>query len=191
MKTKPLPKFDPINLADVPDCSTLLFYGGPWVTEFFGNKVYKHQYKPPAYHAAFYIEEGLFLNVGKFKCIQDIGTEFRSNRRIDVISYKYIRMDQVEPLKKAAYLDTSKPKVGISLPDYDIMAFLRFGFKFLKQSKKNDICSENVVQLFASQKIKVSNNDDYKTAPWNLFEYALANPDQCKVRTLWTGRDFK
>lgn len=191
MKTKPLPKFEAIALENVPECSTLLFYGGTKVTEWFGNNIYKHQYKPPAYHAAFYIEQGLFLNVGKFKCVQEITAEFLSNRRIDVISYKYIRKDQVEPLKKLAYLDTSKPKVGLSLPDYDWRAFLRFGFKWIRQSKKNDFCSESVVQIFGSQKVKVSKFVDYDTAPWDLLDFALENPDQCKIRNLWTGGQFK
>jgi hypothetical protein len=191
MKFKPLPIFPSIELRDVPPCSTVLFYGGTKITEWFGNYVYKHPYTPPAYHAAFYIEEGLFLNVGKFKVVQDIGTEFRSNRRLDVIIYKNITNNTDRPLlMKAAYLDTSKPKVGLELPDYDIMAFLRFGFRFLRQSKKNDFCSENVVQLFATRKIKVSEKKDYKTAPWHLLEYALKNEQQCEVRTLWTGKDF-
>lgn len=191
MKFQPLPQFDPIKIEEVPMASALLFYGGTKITEFFGNTIYKHPYKPASYHAAFYIEEGLFLNVGKFKVVQEIKDEFRSTRRIDVISYPAITKDQRIKLSNAAYLDTSKPKIGLSLPDYDWMAFLRFGFKFMRQSKKNDFCSENVVQLFGTQNIKVSDKLDYQTAPWHLFEYAVAHPDQCQVNTLWQGKDFR
>lgn len=191
MKYKSLPKFDQIKIEDIPTASTLLFYGGTKITEFFGNTIYKHPYKPASFHAAFYVEDGLFLNVGKFKIIQEIKKEFRSTRRIDVISYPFITKEQRIELSNAAYLDTSKPKVGLSLPDYDWMAFLRFGFKFLKQSKKNDFCSENVCQLFGAQGIKVSDRIDYQTAPWHLFEYAVAHPDQCSVRSAWVGKDFK
>lgn len=191
MKFKPLPIYEKITVENIPECSTLLFYGGTKITEWFGNNIYKHSYKPPAYHAAFYIEDGLFLNVGKFKSVQEIAGEFKSRRRIDVISYKYILKNQIEPLKKTAYLDSSKPKIGLSLPDYDWTAFLRFGFKWFRQSKNKDFCSENVVQIFNSQNIKVSKYVDYDTAPWDLFDYALENNESCKIKTLWTGKEFK
>ena len=191
MKTKPLPKFEAIALENVPECSTLLFYGGTKVTEWFGNNIYKHQYKPPAYHAAFYIERGRCLNVGKFKSVTKITDDFLSNRRIDVISYKYIRKDQVDLLKDAAYDDADKAKLARLAPTYDWKGFLRFGLKFIRQSKGNDFCSENVVQIFNTQKIKVSKFVDYDTAPWDLLDFALENPDQCKIRNLWTGGKFK
>jgi hypothetical protein len=199
MKFQLLPKFPKIEIADILMASTLLFYGGTKITEFFGNTIYRHPYKPPAYHAAFYIEEGLFLNVGKFKVVQEIKNEFRSTRRIDIISYPAISKDARIKLSNAAYLDTSKPKVGLSLPDYDWKGFIGFGLRklfkkvpwLLKQSKRNEFCSEECVQLFNTQGIKISDEKAEDTAPWHLLEYALKYPDQCEVKTLWTGKDFK
>lgn len=190
METKPLPKCAPIAVSEIPEASALLFYGGNKLTEFVGNNLYKHPYRPPAFHAAFYIRDGLFLNVGKFKVIQKLEDEFRSSRRIDVISYSALLNADRVALCTFAILDTSKPKVGFDLPDYGIIDYLRFGFKFLRPTK-NDICSENVVELFAMRKIVVSYRRPADTAPWHLFEFAYQNPEVCVVRTLHVGADFK
>ncbi len=189
--TQPLPKYEVLEVGKIPAASTLLFYGGNKLTEYFGNKRDKHPYKPPAFHAAIYIRDGLFLNVGKFKTIQKVLDEFKSTRRIDVISYNDIPLKSKDSICERAYLDASKPKIGISLPDYDWMGYLRFALKFIKPSKHRDFCSDNVVDLFATEDIQVSAKSDESTAPWHLYEYALARPDRCSIRTLWTGPDFK
>ena len=193
VKTEPLPKYPPIKIEEIPAASGILFYGGNKLTELAGNRLYKFKYRPPAFHAAFYIgdpEPGMFLNVGKFKTIQDISAEFRSTRRIDIIIYKNIDVDQRRRLAKLAIMDASKPKVGVSLPDYGITDYLRFGLRFLRPSKK-DFCSENVCELLAAESVIVSSNKPVDTAPWDLQEFAEANPESCEIRTLWIGPDFK
>jgi hypothetical protein len=187
---QPLPDYPPIALEHIPPASTLLFYGGMKLTEMAGNRLYGHKYRPPAFHAAFYIEGGLFLNVGGFKVVQELGKELRSTRRIDVVIYKNIRPEYRKSMLRLAYLDASKPKIGISLPDYSWTDYLRFGLKFLKPSKK-DFCSENVVEMFANGQVTVSDKKPVDTAPWDLFEYALDHPDQCEIRTLHIGPEFK
>lgn len=189
--TQPLPKYEDISIDKILPASTILFYGGNKLTELFGNKFDKHPYKPPAFHAAFYIRDGLFLNVGKFKVVQKLADEFRSTRRIDVITYNDIPADVRAKLCDTAFLDVSKPKVGLSLPDYDWVGYLRFALKFLKPTKRKDFCSDNVVDLFKEAGYETSYKPDESTAPWHLYEYALARPDRCAVRTLWKGTEFK
>lgn len=185
---KPLPKFDSIDLEDIPAASLLLFYGGTKITELVGNRLYGHPFHPAAFHAAFFIQDGLFLNVGAFKTIQLIKDEYRSTRRIDVISDLSLLPQERKQLCLAATQDVDKPKIGLNLPTYSVFDFLRFGFKFLKPSKK-DICSENCVEIFGTLGRKISNNKPVDTAPWDLFEYALDNPE-FQVNTLWEGPDF-
>lgn len=184
---QPLPVFEQIELKDIPKASAILFYGGNKLTELAGNRLYKHLYTPPAFHAAFYIGQGLILNVGKFKELVELEKEFRSTRRVDVIVYD-IPVEVREKLERIALLDTSKNKMGLQLTDYAINDYLRFGLKFLKPSKK-DFCSENVCEVFATQGIKVSDEKPVDTAPWTLLEYALKN--SCKIYTLHIGSEFK
>ena len=57
---------------------------------------------------------------------------------------------------------------------------------------KNDICSEDVFKRFEKFGVTVANRpDNVEVAPWMLYEWALANPEQCKIRTVWIGEDFK
>jgi len=188
--TKPLPVYPTIKTGEIPPASAILFYGGNRLTELAGNRLYKHPYKPPAFHAAFYIEDGLILNVGKFKTIETIESELRSTRRVDVIIYKGLSVDTVEALKKSAYLDLDKPKAGIQLPTYAITDYMRFGLRWFKPSKK-DFCSENVVEIYAKYGIRISDQESYNSAPWDLAEFAEANLDLCELRTLYVGADFK
>jgi hypothetical protein len=188
-ETKPLPSYRQISLGEIPPASAILFYGGNKLTEMAGNRLYKHPYAPPAFHAAFYIGDSLFLNVGKFRTIEDIGAELRSTRRVDIIIYKMITPDVRRALCHAATMDCSKPKIGLELPDYAIMDYLRFGLRFLKPSKK-DFCSENCVELFATGGISISDLKACDTAPWDIQEFAEAHPDLCEIRTLWVGPDF-
>jgi len=188
---QPLPEFPVILLDDIPAASAILFYGGNKLTELVGNRLYDYPFRPPAFHAAFYIGgvDHLFLNVGKFRTIQRIEDEFRSTRRVDIIIYKNIEPHIREHLASTATLDYSKPKVGLELPDYAFTDYLRFGLRFLKPSKK-DFCSENVVELFASQNVKTSSRNAVDTAPWDLAAYAMGTPS-AEIRTLFVGPDFR
>lgn len=190
MKPEPLPKYQSIKLEQIPSASTLLFYHGNWVTEWFANKINKYPYKPAAFHAAFYIEDGLFLNVGAFKTVQEVRSEYISTRRIDVVIYKNLGDLRRQAICRSAYLDTSKPKVGLSLPDYSWRDYLRFGLRFLKPSKR-DFCSENVVELFSGGAVTISDKKAVDTAPWDLHLYATKHGNECDIRTLWTGLEFK
>ena len=185
---KPLPEYPRIALNAIRPASALIFYGGNKLTEFVGNKLYKHMYKPPAFHAALYLREGLFLNVGGYKTIQDLSKELASTQRVDVIEYTMSNKERADVCKSAA-LDTSKPK-GIAIPDYGWRDYLRFGFKFLRPSKK-DFCSENVAELLLTVGVRSSHKKPVDTAPWTLVEFAEANPRDCKLFTLHIGKDFK
>ncbi len=188
-KTEPLPGHPAMTVAEIPAASALLFYGGPRVTELVGERVYKHPYHPPAFHAAFYIDQGLFLNVGAFREIADVLGEFRTTRRIDVLIYTRLDPVQRQKLVRRAMLDTSRPKGIVAIADYSWTDFLRFGLTFLKPSKK-EFCSENVVNLFNSEGIRTTDLPPDRTAPWDLYEYALAHPDEVTIRTLWIGPEF-
>lgn len=193
MKPQPLPNYQKIEINDILPASTLLFYGGNKATEFYGNHRYHHQYTPPAFHAAFYLETGLQLSVGKFKVIKIVEEEFRSTRRVDVIMYPTIPEDVRKKVLHDAYLDADDPKLGLNLPTYGFFDFLRFEplLQWLPKSK-HDICSENVYKRFLAEGVTVANKPSKtEVAPWMLLEYALANPSRCQIRTLWIGKDFK
>jgi hypothetical protein len=191
--TVPLPEWDGIKQADIPPASIILFYGGNKLTQLIGNRLYGHPYNPPAFHAAFYIgdpEAGLFLNVGAFRTLQYLKDEFKSTRRIDIVTVKNLTSAQRKRLCAKALLDTSKPHAGIEFPDYAITDYLRFGFRFLKPSKK-EFCSENVCDLFASEGVSISANKAVDTAPWDLEEFAETHREDFQMFTAWRGVDFK
>jgi hypothetical protein len=178
-----------ISLADIPPASALLFYNGNKVTERAGMRLFGHRYWPPAFHAALYLEEGRFLNVGKFKTIELVERQLRSTRRVDVVIYKALSAMARRDVVGAAYRDTSSPKVGFMLPDYAVTDYLRFLVKAVRPSKK-DFCSENVVEAFAAAGLKVSDQEPFNTAPWDLQEWAEARPEVCELRTLWVGSNY-
>lgn len=200
--SKPLPQFPSIKLEDIPPASTLLFYGGNKLTQFAGNTLYKHPYTPPAFHAAFYIgipSPGIFLNVGAFKTLQDVTKAYRSTRRIDVITYNI--PDEIRKLLcREAIMDTSRHKVGLTLPDYDgFKGYMGFGWRWLlrkigvkakAKENKRDFCSDNVADLFGTQGIKVSPVSSEETAPWTLLEWAIDHPLDCVNKTLFVGKDY-
>jgi len=188
ISTKPLPKFEPIGLGQIPPASIILFYGGNKLTQWAGNWLCKHPYAPPAFHASFYLGNGLHLNVGKFKTIQSVEPEFRSTRRIDAILIPSLTVEQSVRMVRTAFLDADDPHIGLSLPTYSISDYLRFALRFLRPSKK-DFCSENVVELFMTEGVVVSSHKAVDTAPWDLLEYAEKNGFE--VRTLFTGPNFK
>lgn len=185
-----LPKYEDIGILQIPKGSVILFYGGNKLTELVGNKIYKHRYVPPAFHAALYAGNGVILNVGKFKTFQPLTKELISTRRVDVIIYNKLDVYKREDLVRDAMLDADKPRTGIQVSSYAITDYLRFGLRFLKPSKK-DFCSENVVELLEGVGIKSSDSKAVNTAPWDLLEYALDHKDECDVKTLWVGTEFK
>ena len=188
-KLKNLPVYKKISVDDIPPMSVGLCYGGNKVTETVGNTKYKHPYYPPAYHAFIYQIAGVILNVGKYKTQESIVDFCTGNERIDIIAYKDLTMKQRMKLLNVSMLDVDKPKL-IKFPTYDWKGFSHFGFKFVKPSKKKDFCSDNCVDIFDSQPYKISDKPSERTAPWDLFEYALKHKETCNINTLWIGKDF-
>jgi hypothetical protein len=191
---EPLPTFKLTTFEDVAPASTLLFYGSPgnkW-TERAASNIFGHPYNPPAFHAALYLSDGEYLNVGKFKTIDNIYDTIVkgafSTRRIDVIEYQMPKKARTA-IVKAGHKDISKAKVGFQFPDYAITDYLRFGLPFLKASKK-DFCSENVVENMEAQGVEVSHEKAVDTAPWDLLEYALNHPETCDIYTAFVGEKF-
>ncbi len=192
---KPLPEFDRIALSAVKPASVVLFYGGNKLTEFVGNVIYRHPYKPPAFHAALYLGDipylgdSLILNVGAYKTLKNVKDEFLSSRRVDVIEYDMPASTR-DAIKSVAAKDTSKLDKPIELPDYGWRDYLRFGFKFLPASRK-DFCSENCVELLEMGGVKSSHKKAVDTAPWTLLDFALSNPDRAHAFTLHVGDKFR
>jgi hypothetical protein len=185
----PLPDFERMDIADLPGASALLFYGGNKLTELFGGRVYHHPYTPPAFHASLYLGAGDHLNVGKFRAVQPVQDEFRSTRRVDAIIYD-MTPGQRLAIIEAGRKDTTKPKVGLQLPDYGWQEYLRFGLPWFRPTHK-DMCAENVCENMALGAVRVTYYAYSATAPWSLLEYALDYPRACRVVTLHVGKDFK
>lgn len=212
---QPLPEFPTIALEDIPPASILLFYGGTKITEWVGNTIYKHPYKPASFHAAGYLGDGEVLNIGKEATIEDVRSMLRSTRRVDVVVLNDLTKKEREIIIKRFRRDAGKNF-------YDAIGFLRFGgqlkaLRFLKKvhsSEKNDFCSDNVVDNFSTlqpakrkgdtaamtkeltlpREIRISANPAEDTAPWHLLEHALADNFQNGTRSLytfWKGPDFK
>lgn len=194
--TKPLPDFPKISIDAIKPASCLLFYGGNKLTEFFGNTIYRHPYKPPAFHAAVYVGKveylgtNLLLNVGAHRLLEELRPMLQTTRRVDVLEYDMPDSTR-EKIKTRACHDTSKLNKLVDLPDYGWSDYLRFGFRFLKPSSK-DFCSENVVELLENYGgVKASEKKAVDTAPWHLLEFALKSPSTVHPFTLYTGKDFK
>ena len=189
--TRPLPDFPRIDWRNVMPASALLFYGGgPAITQMAATRMYRHPYHPAAFHAALYLGNGDFLNVGKFKTVERLSQEFRSTRRIDVISYE-MPGDVADAIARDGYRDADKPKVGMSLPTYGVTDFLRFGLKWWKPSTK-DICSENVTEILRAHGVECAEpSEPFNVAPWHLLEWAEKNPSMCQIKTIHVGGDFR
>lgn len=183
------PQFDPITLNQVLPASILLFYGFPGTipTQRLGVNKYHYPYHPP-FHAALMMYDGVFHNVGKFRTDELILDQFKSTRRIDVISYS-MTPEQRSKIMVATELDTSVPHTGLELTDYGIGTFLNFGFSFIRHGKQ-PICSEDVVSLLGLAGVKSSSLDPKETAPWDIATYAEDHKTECDRRTLWVGTDY-
>ena len=205
-----LPVFEPLHEDNILPASILLFYGGNWLTEL-GGRIYKHPYKPAAYHAAGYIGRYEVLNIGKTATIEDIRSLKRSTRRIDVITLLDLNGNERDTICRKFRRDAGKNI-------YDVGGYARFAsklkvlrfLKFARSSRENDFCSDNVVDNFSEPPLKHKGEPDevYKslllpraievsaqksedTAPWHLLEHALANPSTRRVNTAWIGTEFK
>jgi hypothetical protein len=184
---QPFPK---ISISQLNGAEALIFFGNPGnvLIERAGVNMYNVKFHPP-FHSALSMRDGIFHNVGKFITDKLIQTEFKSNRRIDVIIYKDINEDSRREILRAAELDSSVPHTGFELSEYGYTTFIHFCFAFIKSGKKQ-ICSEDVVKLLIAGNIKSSVHDSKHTAPWDLIEFALDNPNMCEIRTLWIGDKY-
>ena len=180
--------FPAIALEEVPAASVILFYGGNKVTELVGNRVYEFPFKPPPFHSALTVGDGEMLNVGKFKTIKPIKEELISTRRVDVIVYT-MSDTQRDIIAHNARKDVDSPRVGIQLPTYGVLDYLRFGFKWFRPTKY-DVCSENCVENLATGGVTASDKEAFNTAPWDLLSYALDNIQQATPKTLWIGENY-
>lgn len=210
---KPIPIYDTIRPEDISKASIFIFYGGNWLTEIVGNRIYKHPYWPASFHAAGGLGGPKLLNVGKITSIEDIRTMFRSERRIDVI-------ELLDPTDIERDIICRKYERDAGHNIYDAIGYLRKGsrlkiLRFLKKiraSEKNDYCSDNVVdnvseppfrrnndtdEIIASltlpRKIEISYESSENSTPWGLFEHAIDKNFQNgtrKIRTVHCGKDF-
>ncbi len=194
----PLPDYPKTRLDQIPAASCFVFYGSPGnkATEIGGGRLYGHKYTPVSFHAALYLKDGEFLNVGKTKEVLNIEKEFRTTRRVDVIVYKKLSDPQRAIITEAGYKDTAKTNTLLEkllkkpMLDYAITDFLRFGFKWWKPSKK-DFCSENVVENMNLAGFNPTDLEPYNTAPWDLVEWAEAHQLEADIYTLHEGEEFK
>lgn len=185
-----LPIFPRIDPADIPPGSGLVFQGLP------GNKaterICAHKYGSPFhshFHAALMRRDLMFHNVGKYRSEEPLDKELRSERRIDVITYKAMTEADRAAIMRACAADTSRPHTLFQVTDYGVRTFIHQGFRFIKAGKKA-ICSENVVRLLQTRGILSSYEIPQETAPFELMLFAIRNPDLCEIRTVWVGEDF-
>lgn len=192
----PNPQYPKISLSDVSPASGLIFYGGPKITEKFGNEVYGYPYKPAPFHAGVYLGNNIFCNVGLFTTLENLNDEFRSSRRIDVIYYTNMTFEQRE--KVCSYEQKRAGSASSRFRFYDWKGFLYAGTRLIpginrliKPSKKYDFCSDNYVDAFSHANVPTSLKEDEETYPWDLLFYAWQKPQETKIYTLWVGKDFK
>jgi hypothetical protein len=185
----PLPPFPAISGLDLLPGDALLFYGypGTQITQRLGFNKYGYPFHP-AFHAALTETVGLFHNVGQFTTNKLLVDEYKSSRRIDVVRYQMTDAQRATILQ-ATILDTTVPRVGLNLTSYGVMDFLHFGFAFIGKGK-TPVCSADVVNLLLKGGVTSSPRDALDTAPWDLQEYAAANPALCQQYTLWSGPDY-
>lgn len=196
MELKQNPIYPKIALKDITPASILVFYGGPKITEYFGNEVYKFPYKPAPFHLSVYLERGLHCNVGVFTTIEQVDHEFRSTRRIDVITFPYMNTEQRYKVLNYEYKRAGANSSRFRF--YDLKGFLYAGLrkvpllnKVLKPSRRHDFCSDNVADAFGKAPQKVSDKPDEETYPWDPVQWAWDNPEVASLYTLWIGNDFK
>lgn len=171
------------DLAEIPPASTLLFYNGQKWTEREG-RIKGFPFKLPPFHASFYLGDGLHLNQGKRAAIEPLKDEFRSTRRIDVITYGFLTLEDRAMLCREARL-----REGML---YDFGGLGDFGFSFLKEWSWANFCSEQVAEIFESKGFRCSDKEPSETEPFRLWQFAdrYAIPAQIEIRTVHLGKDF-
>lgn len=171
------------RLDEIPPASVLLFYNGQPLTEKEG-RVKGFPYRLPPFHASFYLGNGEHLNQGKRAKIRHIAYDFRSTRRIDVITYGFLTLDDREMLCREA-----RRREGMI---YDIGGLLNFGFPFIREWRFANFCSEQVADIFKVKGFSVSTKEPEESEPFRLWEYAhiFANAGQVQMRTLHVGQEF-
>ena len=190
-----LPKFNFLKTtSEIPSCSTLIYYGAMPITQFYAHR-YKFPYKQAPYHAAFHIEKGRTLQVGKFETLQRVSADFTEKRRIDVIEYLHIPYDVKEKIIEDAYDDVDKPHWGYNKLNYSVFDFLRFEplIRWAIPRSSKQICSEDTGERYNKFQYPVASrpNPKLEIAPWDLAMWAFDNPSKCRIFTIWQGKDFK
>ncbi len=193
--TEPVPEFMPIRWQDIPPASGLIFYGSNDLTATFGNRVYHHPWRPAASHAAIYLGNGDYLNVGAYKTKESIIRSMSvSTHRVDVIRYRMPDGAADEIVKDClAQISKDRERGPLGLPKpptYGVLDFVRFGLKWWGPQKQ-EFCSENYFNTFQRHGVRTSVQESYNTAPWHLVEYANENPSACEMLTLSVGIDFR
>jgi len=192
-----LPYYPRTALEDIKPASALVFYGSPGnrATELVGSRLYKFPYTPPPFHAALYLSNGEFLNVGKLRAVIALQKELLNTRRCDVIEYRMSDKAR-QDIEASGRNDTSKINTALEkllhrpIWDYAFTDFLRFGIHSIKPSKA-DFCSENVVENMNAGGLHPSAHKAVDTAPWDLIEWAEAHPEVATISTVWEGDIFK
>lgn len=171
------------RLDEIPPASVLLFYNGQPLTEKEG-RVKGFPYRMPPFHASFYLGNGEHLNQGKRAVIRNIAYDMRSTRRIDVITYGFLTLQDREMLCREARI-----REGMI---YDFPGLLSFGLSFIRDWNFANFCSEQVADIFRLKGFTVSTKIPEKTEPFRLWEYAnrYAAAGQIEMKTLHVGVDY-
>lgn len=171
------------KLDEIPPASILLFYNGQPLTEKEG-RIKGFPYRLPPFHASFYLGNGDQLTQGKRAIIRHVAYDFRSTRRIDVVTYGLLT-----PEDRAMLCEEARRREGMI---YDVPGFLRFGFSFIRDWKFANFCSEQVADIFKTKGFTISTKPPNQTEPFRLWEYANINAvaSQIEMKTLHVGSDF-
>lgn len=175
------PTWPVVKIEDVPPASVLLYYNGNGLTEKEA-RVKGFPFKDPPFHASFYLGLGKHLNQGMTALVGNVTDEYRSTRRVDVISYPDLNNDDRKILVEDAW-----GRLGRA---YDVPGFLSFGLPFLREWAFANFCSEQVAEIFDSNGYRVSLKEPSKTAPFHLWNFAQTYPKNAILNTLWVGEDY-
>lgn len=170
-----------IKIEDVPAASVLLYYNGNKWTEKEA-RLKGFPYKDPPFHTSFYLGGGEHLNQGLKAEIKPVADEFRSTRRVDVVTYP-----DLTPEDRAMICDEARKRKGRI---YDIPGFARFGFPFLKEWAFGNFCSEQVAEIFDVKGFRVSIKEPSKTEPFRLWQFSNLYPKNAPINTLHIGSEY-
>jgi hypothetical protein len=170
-----------MKVEDIPPASTLLYYNGNTWTEKEA-RVKGFPYKDPPFHASFYLGYGKHLNQSAIAQPASLTEEFRSTRRVDVITYPDLSDTDRQKLVEEAF-----SRVGTI---YDIPGFIRFGLPFMKEWHFANFCSEQVAEIFDTEGFRVSIKAPKDTEPFRLWQFASLYPKNVLIRTLHVGAEY-